>query len=182
MTVVELLRNAGAEPREDWGPFDDRRPLDDGGREEAAALVDELLEGPPIHAVVASPALRCRQTLEPLAREVGVPIRSEGRLAESEVPVSDEGEAWVAAAWTGGRALRLIDELVESSPDARVVCCSHGEVIPATVALLAGRDGLPIAEVRCAPAGRFTLTFDRGRCIDATAVPPPRVPRTRRRR
>ena len=136
LSIVELLRHAGAEPRDEWAEPDHRRPLDDTGREQAAALVDSLRPGPPITDILSSPAVRCRQTVEPLARALGLEIRCDERLDEVEAPVADEGEEWVSAAWKGGRALRLLDELTSGTVDGRVVCCSHGDVIPATVALI----------------------------------------------
>jgi 8-oxo-dGTP diphosphatase len=173
-TVVELLRHAGAEPRDEWPDPDLRRPLDETGHAQAAALGDALPGDPAITAIVSSPALRCLQTVEPLSRAIGVPVHEDARLAEiAEPPVTDRGDAWVEAAWKGGRALRLVTELVASHAGERVVLCTHGDVVPATMALLAGRDGLDLSDVRCRKGGRFTLTFDGDRCIDAVAVRPP---------
>lgn len=55
--------------------------LDDKGREQAAGVLDRVKELP-IKALVRSPLLRCRQTLEPLAAELGLEPLIEERLAE----------------------------------------------------------------------------------------------------
>lgn len=155
MTTVELLRHAGTEP---------------GHEARALALADELGADPAPGLLVSSPAEACLQTLAPLAVRCGRPVLREDRLAPVDVPpVADGGDEWVAAAWTGGRALGLVSELVSAHPGVRMVLCSHAAVVPATVALLAGRDGLVLSDVRCRQAGGFTLTFEGDRCIAVVA-------------
>ena len=65
------------------------------------------------------------------------------------------------------------DELIEAHAGRRVVACSHGDVIPATVALLVGRDALDLTDVRCAKGGRWTLRFIGRRCVGAAYHDPP---------
>ena len=55
--------------------------LDDKGRAQADALV-ERVDGLPIKALVRSPLLRCRLTLEPLAAALGLQPLVDERLAE----------------------------------------------------------------------------------------------------
>jgi probable phosphomutase (TIGR03848 family) len=86
--------------------------LDDKGRRQAAELVDRLGELP-IRAVLSSPLLRCRQTLEPLAAALGVDVQVDDRLAEV-----DYGE------WTGRKLAELFNEplwaVVQAHPSAAV--------------------------------------------------------------
>jgi 8-oxo-dGTP diphosphatase len=178
VTTVELVRHASAAPRAAWTDRPDvERPLDDVGGAQARAIAEQLAGGAPIAALYASPAVRCAQTLQPLAGATGLEIASAEGLAEAAtLPVLDGGDPWVAAAWLGGRTLRLLDELVAAHAGQRVVACSHGDVIPAVMAALVGRDGLGLADVRCRKAGRFTLTFNNdGRCADAVRKDPPKV-------
>ncbi|MGB7164672.1 MAG: histidine phosphatase family protein, partial [Mycobacterium sp.] len=72
--------------------------LDDKGRQQAAALVDRIGELP-IRAVVRSPQLRCRRTIEPLSDALGVEASVDDRLAEV-----DYGE------WTGRKLGDLLKE------------------------------------------------------------------------
>lgn len=175
MAVVELVRHAKAVARSDWhGGPDHERPLSARGREQAQQLTEELLAGDPIAALHTSPLVRCRQTLEPLARATGLPLVEEEGLAEaSGVPVVDAGSLWVASAWLAGRAAALIDRLVAAHPHGRVVCCSHGDVIPALLALLTGREGLAVTDVHLPKGARATLTFAGGRCVDLAWVGAP---------
>ena len=86
--------------------------LDDKGREQAAGLV-ERLDGLSIRAVVSSPLLRCRHTVEPLAEALSLPPMIDERLAEV-----DYGQ------WTGRPIGELVSEplwrVVQSHPSAAV--------------------------------------------------------------
>src|SRR6202167_5704799 len=72
--------------------------LDDNGRQQAAELVDRIGELP-IRAVVCSPQLRCRRTVEPLAEALRVEPLIDDRLSEV-----DYGE------WTGRKIGELAKE------------------------------------------------------------------------
>lgn len=135
--------------------------LDEKGTAQAAALV-ERLNGLPIRALVRSPLLRCRLTLEPLAAALGLDPLVDERLSEV-----DYGQ------WTGRKLGELVTEplwsVVQQQPSAAVfpdgeglaqvqaravaavrehdarlaqehgsdvlwVACTHGDVIKAVVA------------------------------------------------
>jgi 8-oxo-dGTP diphosphatase len=175
VTTIELLRHAQALARDGWWGRPDRdRPLTDIGHDQSRALRRQLDTGVPVTALYSSPFVRCVQTLEPLAAGLELSVREEEGLAEAlTLPVLDGGDAWVASAWLAGRALSLLNRIVHEHDGERVVACSHGDVIPAVMAALAGRDGLPITDVRCKKGARFTLTFDGVRCVDARLTGPP---------
>ncbi|MGO9154521.1 histidine phosphatase family protein [Mycobacterium sp.] len=86
--------------------------LDDKGREQAAGLIDRIGELP-IRAVVSSPMLRCRRTVEPLAEALCLEPLIDERLSEV-----DYGE------WTGRKIGELAKELlwavVQAHPSAAV--------------------------------------------------------------
>ena len=135
--------------------------LDEKGLSQAAAL-PERLDGLPIRALVRSPLLRCRLTLEPLAAVLGLDPLVDERLVEV-----DDGQ------WTGRALSELVTEplwsVVQQQPSAAVfpdgeglaqvqaravsaireydrrladahggdalwVACTHGDVIKAVVA------------------------------------------------
>ncbi len=175
--LIEVLRHAKAYSRKRWNGASDReRPLDDAGEAQARCLVDELLAGGAIAAIHTSPLVRCTQTVEPLAAALGIAPIVDERLAELRtLPVHDRGSAWVASAWLGGRALAVVEELAAAPVEGRVVLCSHGDVIPALLATLVGRDGLVLDDVRVRKGGRVTLELARGRVCHAVAVAPPRL-------
>jgi broad specificity phosphatase PhoE len=177
VTTVELVRHAKAQRRDRWwGRPDRERPLTTAGVDQARALARELTAAGPIAALYSSPWARCTTTLDPLAASSGLPVREEDGLGEAlTLPVADAGDAWVASAWLGGRAVAFLNRVVREHPDERVVACSHGDVIPAVMALLVGRDGLDLSDVRCPKGGRFTLVFDGLRCVDVAPSPPPAI-------
>ncbi len=84
--------------------------LDDKGREQAAGLIDRIGELP-IRALVCSPMLRCRRTVEPLAAALFLEPLIDERLAEV-----DYGE------WTGRKIGELANEplwrVVQAHPSA----------------------------------------------------------------
>lgn len=79
---VLLVRHASAGDADQWEGDDRLRPLDAKGLAQASRLV-ELLDGYEISRVLSSPAVRCVQTVEPLARERGVEIEVRDELAET---------------------------------------------------------------------------------------------------
>jgi probable phosphomutase (TIGR03848 family) len=106
--------------------------LDDKGREQATDLIDRLAELP-IRAVVCSPMLRCRQTIEPLTDALGIEPVVDDRLAEV-----DYGE------WTGRKIGDLVSEplwgVVQAHPSAAVFPGGEGLAQVQTRAVAAVRD------------------------------------------
>lgn len=105
--------------------------LDDLGRQQAAQVVNRL-DGLPIKALVRSPLLRCRRTLEPLAAALGLEPLVDDRLAEVDY-----------GTWTG----RKIGELT-AEPLWRVVQAQP------SAAIFPGGEGLAQVQVRAVTAVR----------------------------
>lgn len=106
--------------------------LDDKGREQAAELIDRIGELP-IRAVVSSPMLRCRRTIEPLAEALGVEPVIDDRFAEV-----DYGD------WTGRKLGELVNEplwaVVQAHPSAAVFPGGEGLAQVQTRAVAAVRE------------------------------------------
>jgi 8-oxo-dGTP diphosphatase len=105
MTLL-LIRHASAGDRDDWVGDDLLRPLDGRGRSQAAGL-PELLSDYEIARVLSSPAVRCVQTVEPLARSRGLDIAVREELSEDQ-----QGEAGA--------------ELVRALIGEQAAICVHG--------------------------------------------------------
>ena len=106
--------------------------LDDKGRQQAAELVDRIGELP-IRAVVSSPLLRCRRTIEPLADALGIEPVLDDRFSEV-----DYGE------WTGRKLADLVKEplwgVVQAHPSAAVFPGGEGLAQVQARAVAAVRD------------------------------------------
>jgi broad specificity phosphatase PhoE len=108
MTIL-FVRHASAGDRKEWNGEDGLRPLDELGRRQAEGLVDLLRPHRPSR-VLSSSSLRCRETVEPLARALGLTVEERVELAER---ASADGVQRVAA--------QLQDDVV--------VFCTHGDVV-----------------------------------------------------
>jgi broad specificity phosphatase PhoE len=153
--MIYLLRHAHAGNKKAWSGPDDRRPLSATGRREATGLVT-LLHDRPIATILSSPALRCEQTVRPLAERRGLPVGLDGRLDV------DAG---------------LDDAATLIRPDlGDVVLCSHGELIGQLLGLLKER-GAPIdRDARWPKGSTWLLRLSGDRVAEATYLPPPGAP------
>ena len=126
--LTGLVRHAHAGKRGEFDGPDALRPLSPAGRKEAELLALVLSLIAPERLFAATP-LRCKQTLEPLAARLDLPIVTDGAFAEpaelSDVPA----RAQLGAA-----------RLVELRDGPRVAVCSQGKVIPSQLAALAGAE------------------------------------------
>lgn len=126
-SMLLVVRHAKAGSHSKWTGDDTLRPLSKAGRAQVGQLTALLrLFGP--ERVHTAPLSRCRQTIEPLARELGCDIVEEPLLGEDDYWVDpDAGLARLRelAAWPGVTVL-----------------CSQGGVIPAGVEALAAGSGL----------------------------------------
>jgi probable phosphomutase (TIGR03848 family) len=135
--------------------------LDDKGSEQAAGLIDRIGDLP-IRAIVTSPLLRCRRTVEPLAEALCITPIVEERLAEVDygdwtgrkIGELAKEELWrvvqahpSAAVFPGGEGLADVQARAvaavrdhdrrlreEHGTDALWVACTHGDVIKSLIA------------------------------------------------
>jgi phosphohistidine phosphatase SixA len=110
MGLALLLRHARAGRRPAWTGDDGLRPLDERGREQAR-LLPSALQAYAIERILSSPAVRCLQTVEPLALAVDLPVEERADLAEGT---------------PGRKALAVV---LAAGPGA--VSCTHGDVLHA---------------------------------------------------
>jgi exopolyphosphatase/guanosine-5'-triphosphate,3'-diphosphate pyrophosphatase len=104
-----LVRHGRAEKRSRWDGPDALRPLTGEGLRHAERIGQRLARSRP-DRLLASPFLRCRQTLEPLARRLGLPVETREWLAKGEDP-------------------EKAADLMRRERGERVVCCTHTEML-----------------------------------------------------
>ena len=133
--IVYLVRHASAGHRANWDGEDQLRPLDERGARQAEGVV-ELLGPREFKRIVSSPAVRCVDTVVPLAHARGMAVEHSEALAES-------ASAEAALALFRGAGVPL-------------VACVHGDLVEellgehakkgATVVLDVAPDGLEVLE------------------------------------
>ncbi len=157
---VFVIRHVKAGVRGSSPGPDELRPISKTGRKQAVKLA-AMLASHGIVALASSPALRCIQTLDPLAEHLGQDIAMAPELFEG----SDIGgvEAWVLAAAADGPA----------------VLSTHGDLVQGLVASLLAR-GITVGgdgTVAFAKGAAWRLDVWDGRVSKLTYVPPPEGPR-----
>ena len=153
--MVCLVRHAHAGNKHLWPGRDSDRPLSVSGQHEAHGLLARLRDYP-ISCILASPALRCRQTVEPLSQRRAVPIELVDALAVDAPP---------------GRLL----ELVTDPGLQEAVLCGHGEQIGQLVRQLADGALLGAAPLRWAKGSTWILDSNDGRVVGTRYLAPLRL-------
>ena len=148
-----LVRHAKAGNRRQWSRDDDLRPLSRAGRAQAEAIADALMDAH-VTRVVSSPYVRCRQTLDPLAQRLRLPLELAEALAEG-ASLTD--------------TLRLIDKLHGEV----AALCTHGDVIERLVAHLE-KTGVELDDNRLEKGATWVLdVHEDGEIVRAEYVPAP---------
>jgi 8-oxo-dGTP pyrophosphatase MutT (NUDIX family)/phosphohistidine phosphatase SixA len=141
-TALLVVRHAKAVKRGQWGHADPKRPLNDVGEAQAAALSPVLLAYGVAH-VVSSPSTRCLQTVRPYAEEQVLGVDEYDELSE-------EGH-------DKHRAARLLERVLDSTEPT--VICSHRPVLPDLFDLLG------FAEEPLSPAEVVVAHHRKGRIV-----------------
>ncbi len=150
--MVYLVRHAHAGRKAAWPGPDNARPLSPAGRQQSAGLVDRL-RGYRVDRILSSPAERCLQTVQPLARHRGLRVEVADALAV-------DGSA-------GG-----VLELLEDRTLRGAVLCTHGEVIARIFKHLRA-EGLELGpQPRWAKGSTWVLGRDGGRVAEASYLEP----------
>jgi phosphohistidine phosphatase SixA len=146
-----VVRHAKAGSRRRFEGDDEFRPLSRNGRKQAKGIA-MLLAHRGITRVLTSPYVRCEQTVEPLAADIGIAIEQVGELAE--------GVDW-------HHALAMIEQA-----DAPIALCSHGDIIGDLMQHLAAR-GVPLDDDRIEKGSTWVLQVEEGEVVKARYLAPP---------
>jgi broad specificity phosphatase PhoE len=92
MQTILLIRHAAATSKEQWRQADHLRPLTRDGEKQALAIAEEL-DGVKIASIRSSPAVRCVQTVQPLATRAKIKLKVDEQLNEgSSIALPHEAE------------------------------------------------------------------------------------------
>jgi phosphohistidine phosphatase SixA len=149
-----LVRHAVARDRDSWSQPDRLRPLNEIGWRQAVVLA-ELLADAGIEVHYSSPALRCRDTLLPLAHGAGLQVLDDTRLLEGGL-AQDQGSA--------DAALKGLIRAYFAAGARRAAACSHGDLLPPLLEAAGAAPGS-----RCPKGGvwRLDLTDEKDRVSQA---------------
>ena len=156
--LILLVRHASAGSRSRWTGDDRQRPLDERGWDQADELV-RVLSHFGVTDIRSADFVRCEQTVLPLSEAIDVPIKAEPFLSEDGYPDhEEETEAFL-------RSLAV--------PDAAVVLCSQGDVIPDLLQRIAERDQFDLPDdFEYRKGSVWVLGFEKDRLAAADYIPP----------
>ncbi|HEX4391833.1 MAG TPA: bifunctional NUDIX hydrolase/histidine phosphatase family protein [Mycobacterium sp.] len=152
---VLIVRHGTAGSKSRFSGDDKIRPLDKKGRAQAEALVAQLSSFGATD-VYAADRVRCHQTVEPLAEELGVTINNEPTLTE---------EAYADSPKRGRRRVLQI-----AGSHRTPVICTQGKVIPDLIAWWCERDGVRPDKSRNRKGSTWVLSLAQGRLIAADHI------------
>jgi phosphohistidine phosphatase SixA len=150
--TLYVVRHGKAGSRSAWTEPDDLRPLTKGGRRQANLIADALADQP-VQQVLSSPYVRCRQTVEPLAERLRLPVDLADALEEG-APLAE--------------TLALLDKI----GDDTAVLCTHGDVVGELLAHCV-RHGVRVETDLLTKGSTWVLETEAGAIVDARYVPPP---------
>lgn len=151
---VLLVRHAVALARNLWAGDDAARPLNERGRRQADALVEQLAPFA-ITRFLSSPTVRCVDTVAPAAAVRGLEVAEAEELAEGDGPL----------------AVALVRSLLDEEGD--VVLCTHGDVIGEVLTALEKEGARLGGEDRCQKGSTWVLGRDEKRRLQGRYLPPP---------
>jgi hypothetical protein len=156
--TVMIVRHGTAGSKSRYKGDDRKRPLDKHGRAQAESLVGVLLAFG-ADTLYAADRVRCHQTLEPLAEELGTAIHSEPLLTEEEYPESRKA------------ARHRVLEIAASG--GTPVICTQGKVIPDLIAWWCERDGVRPDKSRNRKGSVWVMSLADGRLVAADHIGSP---------
>lgn len=155
---VIIVRHGTAGSKTRYKGDDRKRPLDKHGRAQAESLVGVLLAFGATE-LYAADRLRCRQTIEPLAEELGVAIHDEPALTEE--------------AYAGDHKATRHRVFEIASAGGTPVICSQGKVIPDLVSWWCERDGVRPDKSRNRKGSVWVMSLADGRLVAADHIDSP---------
>ena len=152
--IAYLIRHGKAGDRGAWQGPDELRPLTKAGARQAEGIA-ERLGADVIGRVVSSPAVRCVETVGPLAERLGLKPEHDLDLMEGAGP---------------GGASRLA---ATATSESGIVLCTHGDVIWELLSDLEAA-GVPLtAGIPAKKGSVWVLEVDAGAIVRGTYQPPP---------
>ena len=153
-----IVRHGTAGSKSRYKGDDRKRPLDKHGRAQAESLAGVLLAFG-ANTLYAADRVRCRQTLEPLAEELGATIDDEPLLTEEAYPENRKAARH--------RVLEI------AAAGGTPVICTQGKVIPDLIAWWCERDGVRPDKSRNRKGSTWVMSLAGERLVAADHIGSP---------
>ena len=137
-----LLRHAKALSRDEWQGDDDDRPLDSLGQMQAKRLLS-IYQAFNLEQIHTSDAIRCYDTVEPMAKALGLRLEVSNKLSESAFKKDKED------------AFDYARDLIKS--DKRALLCSHNPILPKVLNKLTKKSDVESDEEKLYPADAWVI-------------------------
>jgi 8-oxo-dGTP diphosphatase len=158
--VLILLRHAKAIAREDWQNEDLDRPLSAIGEQQAKRLISTLTPFG-IREIHSSSAVRCYETINPLARALSLDYFFTDSLTEYVFTKN------------AARTFKYIDRLLENGEPTLI--CGHNPILPQYLAEKYSRQGFEISEAVLKPGDAWILHHIGKEVISVDHLPAPLI-------
>lgn len=157
-TPLVLLRHAKAVKRSEWDGDDGDRPLDVYGQTQAKRFLPSYLPFA-IAEIHTSDAIRCMETVEPMARALDIQTIISSDLSEYRHETHKES------------ALDYAQGLMESGKSA--IICSHNPILPKLLKKLIGKKNFKDLDRKLEPGEAWILHHRDGEIIAIDWAPEP---------
>lgn len=137
-----LLRHAKAITRDQWPADDDDRPLDSSGQDQAKRLL-AIYQVFNLEQIHTSDAVRCYDTVDKIAKGLGIKLEVSPKLSESTYQKDKE------------KAFEYAKDLIKE--DLSLLICSHNPILPKMLNKLTRKSDVDADEGKLLPAQAWVI-------------------------
>jgi 8-oxo-dGTP diphosphatase len=155
-----LLRHAKAIERQEWAGEDTDRPLSSLGERQAKRLLSNFLPYA-VEEIHSSSAVRCYETITPMARGLSVDFFFTDSLTEEVFSKNQE------------RPIKYVHRLLVN--DYTTMVCSHNPILPRIVSSFVDKFGVAVEETKLEPGDAWIAHHVEREVVAIDFLPAPKV-------
>jgi 8-oxo-dGTP diphosphatase len=155
-----LLRHAKAIERQEWAGEDTDRPLSSLGERQAKRLLSNFLPYA-VEEIHSSSAVRCYETITPMARGLSVDFFFTDSLTEEAFSKNQE------------RPIKYVHRLLVN--DYTTMVCSHNPILPRIVSSFVDKFGVAVEETKLEPGDAWIAHHVEREVVAIDFLPAPKV-------
>lgn len=155
-----LLRHAQAIDRQDWAGEDTDRPLSSIGERQAKRMLS-VMQPYAIEEMHSSSAVRCYETITPMARSLGADFFFTDSLSEDVYRKDRE------------RPIKYIHRLLVNNYP--VLVCSHNPILPEAISSFVDKFGVEVSETKLEPGDAWVAHHIDREVVSVEFLPGPKA-------